>query len=64
MSPTATLERPLIEDTLFGDKKVVAMEDTGPEPDGPCFCICGCRDQASKINISQLNSVTISVGTL
>jgi hypothetical protein len=53
MSNTAILEEILVEDTLFGEKKVVdVVADSGP--DSGCFCICGCTDSTTKTN-SRLN---------
>jgi len=47
MGTATVLERPAIEDTLFGEPRVVDVQaDVGP--DG-CFCICRCTTGATKI---------------
>jgi hypothetical protein len=46
------LEASAVEDALFGESKIVRMEDG---PDDTCFCICGCRTQAAKITNSQVD---------
>ncbi len=59
MSDTAVLDRPAVEDTLFGEPKVVEPEGEF-SPDG-CFCICGCKTKDSKLDSSYTVAADISV---
>lgn len=60
MSTCTVLEPTAIQDTLFGDPKVVDVE-ANVGPDSPCFCICSCRTGDVKVSNSQLNSAAMSV---
>jgi hypothetical protein len=60
MNATAILERPPIEDTLFGESRLVqARGEDGP--DTLCFCICDCSSSADKVTNSRLASAAIAV---
>ena len=52
VSETAVLERPAIEDTLFGEPKVLEAEGEFT-PDDACFCVCWCKKREDKIPNSE-----------
>ena len=58
---SSVLERPAVEDTLFGDPQVTTVE-ADFDPDSPCFCICGCLTRETRSNNSTLVSVDNNVG--
>jgi hypothetical protein len=60
MDATAILERPPIEDTLFGESRLVQAQGED-EPDTLCFCICDCQSSADKVTNSRLTSAAIAV---
>ena len=60
MGTIATLERPAIEDTLFGEPRVLdAHAENGP--DG-CFCICRCATGDAKIQNNSNTTVDMACG--
>lgn len=61
MNATATLERPEIEDALFGQGQVTTMEEEAG-PDNMCFCICACKDSSTRTTNSRLDSAGLSIG--
>ena len=63
MGNTSTIDRPVIEDTLFGESKVTEVQ-AGSDPDGPdgCFCICGCMTRDVKIANRMISSANSAVG--
>ena len=64
MGNTSTLERPAIEDTLFGESKVTEVQgEIGPDgPDGFCFCVCGCRTGDVKVTNRHITMANLAVG--
>ena len=60
MSEQALLEPPAIEETRFGDARVVRL-DAAPGPDEWCFCACACKDSGEKANNAHLVAATLSV---
>ena len=60
MTANATLEKTVVEDTLFGDPQVRSVE-LGQGPDGDCLCTCGCLTRDARSTNSQLTSASASV---
>ncbi|MDY7011665.1 MAG: hypothetical protein SVV80_13090 [Planctomycetota bacterium] len=60
MNANATLERPEIEDALFGQDVVTTVEDE-VGPDDLCFCICACKDSTTRNTNSRLDSAALSI---
>jgi len=60
MSTSAILERPPIEDALFGDPRPVQVQGIDG-PDTYCFCICDCTSSADKVANSRLASAAAAV---
>jgi hypothetical protein len=58
MSGTIVLETPAIEDALFGESKVVRIEDSTDES---CLCFCGCKDGTTKATNYLLTGASSSV---
>ena len=59
MSNAVVLERPAIEDALFGEAKTFDVE--GEFTPDACFCICRCRTREVKIPNSQNQMVDVSM---
>jgi hypothetical protein len=61
MGTHATLEKMVLEDTMFGDPKVRPIE-VGEEPDTLCGCKCSCLGSQDRAANSQLSYVIATAG--
>ena len=49
METTMVLDKPAIEDTLFGEEQMTVIENSEVSM-ASCFCVCGCRDTLSRVS--------------
>ena len=59
MTPTATLEAPVIEDTLFGEDLAAEVKDEAPDS---CFCICSCPTRAARTTNNSTSNMAADIG--
>lgn len=64
MNEMATLDKPMIEDTRFGENTVIDFDGPdGPDgPDGTCMCWCTCAPADTRAAASKATGSNVALG--